>query len=84
MKVIVNGAAGFMGREVLAIVEKGARGAELAFAADREGTGYMPISTYSGDADIIIDFSHHSATAELCEYATGRGIPVILCTTGQT
>ncbi|MBE6708782.1 MAG: 4-hydroxy-tetrahydrodipicolinate reductase, partial [Ruminococcaceae bacterium] len=84
MKVIVNGAAGFMGREVLSIVEKGARGAELAFAADREGTGYMPISTFDGAADIIIDFSHHSATTELCEYAVKRNLPVILCTTGQT
>lgn len=84
MKVIVNGAAGFMGKEVLAIVEKGARGAELAFAADREETGYMPISTFDGDADIIIDFSHHSATASLCEYATAKNLPVILCTTGQT
>ncbi len=84
MKVIVNGAAGRMGKEILAIIEKGGRGSELAFAADREGTGFMPISTFSGDADIIIDFSHHSATAELCEYAVKRDLPVILCTTGQT
>ena len=84
MKVIVNGAAGFMGREVLAIVNKGDRGSELAFAADREGTGFMPIGTYDGDADVIIDFSHHSATTELCDYAVNNNIPVILCTTGQT
>lgn len=84
MKVILNGAAGRMGREILALIEKGARGAELAFAADREGTGYMPISTFDGAADIIIDFSHHSATTELCEYAVKKNIPIILCTTGQT
>lgn len=84
MKVILNGAAGRMGREILAMIDKGARGSELAFAADREGTGFMPISTYAGEADIIIDFSHHSATAELCGYAVKRGLPMILCTTGQT
>ncbi len=84
MKVIVNGAAGFMGKEVLAIVNKGTRGAELAFAADRDGTGYMPIDTYDGDADVIIDFSHHSATAALCDYAVSKKLPIILCTTRQT
>ncbi len=84
MKVIVNGAAGRMGREILAIIEKGGRGSKLAFAADKEGTGYMPINTFDGDADIVIDFSHHSATVSLCEYAVAHNLPVILCTTGQT
>lgn len=84
MKVIVNGAAGRMGKEILALVEKKARGSVLAFAADRDGTGFSPIDTFSGDADVIIDFSHHSATASLCEYAVKRNLPVILCTTGQT
>lgn len=84
MKVIVNGAAGRMGQEILSLIEKGSRGSELAFAADREGTGFMPIDTYNGDADVIIDFSHHSATASLCEYAVSKKLPVILCTTGQT
>lgn len=84
MKVIVNGAAGRMGKEILALIEKGARGSELAFAADREGTGFMPIDTFDGDADVIIDFSHHSATVSLCEYAVSKNLPVILCTTGQT
>ena len=36
MKVIVNGAAGRMGKEILALVEKEARGSVLAFAADRD------------------------------------------------
>ncbi len=84
MKIIVNGAAGRMGTEVLKIVDKGSRGADLAYAADREGTGYMPISSFAGDADVIIDFSHHTATAEVCEYASERNIPLVLCTTGQT
>lgn len=84
MKVIVNGAAGRMGKEILAIIDKGARGSKLAFAADKEDTGYMPIDTFNGDADIIIDFSHHSATASLCKYAVSKNLPVILCTTGQT
>lgn len=83
MKVIVNGASGRMGAEVLASIKKSYRNATLAFAADREGSGYMPISTYSGDADVIIDFSHHSATKEVCDYAMKRRLPVIIATTGQ-
>lgn len=84
MKIIINGAAGYMGAEVLKIIEKGSRGAALAYAADREGTGYMPITSYTGAADVIIDFSHHSATAEVCKYASEHKIPLVLCTTGQT
>jgi len=84
MKVIVNGAAGRMGKEVIAAVENGYRGAVLAFAADRADSGFFPISTYSGDADVIIDFSHHSVTKELCNYAVMRKLPVVIATTGQT
>lgn len=84
MKVIVNGAAGRMGKEILAIIEKGGRNSELAFAADRVETGYLPIDTFEGQADVIIDFSHHSATTALCAYAVSKNLPVVLCTTGQT
>ncbi len=84
MKVIVNGAAGRMGAEVLSAVKNGYRGSVLAFAADREDSGFFPIATYSGDADVIIDFSHHSVTKELCNYAVMRKLPVVIATTGQT
>jgi len=84
MRIIVNGAAGFMGREVLKIIESGKRDAVLAYAADREGTGYSPITEFCGDADVIIDFTNHVATKDLCEYAQKNGIPVVIATTGHT
>ena len=34
------------------------------------------------DADVIIDFANASAVDVLLEYAVGRQIPVVLCTTG--
>ena len=36
------------------------------------------------EADCIVDFSHHSCTAELLDYAIGHRLPVVLATTGQT
>lgn len=42
------------------------------------------IADYKEEADIIIDFSHHSATKELVAYAVGRKLPIVICTTGQT
>ncbi len=80
MKVIVNGAAGRMGAEVLSAIKNGYKGAELAYAAD-QGT---PISEYDGAADVIVDFSHHSATEELCAYAVKKELPLVIATTGHT
>lgn len=42
------------------------------------------IAEYKGEADVIIDFSHHSAVRELISYTVGRGIPLVLSTTGHT
>lgn len=83
MKVIVNGACGHMGREVLRLVSEHSRDADLAFACDRVGGALPPITDFSGDADVIVDFSNHSATKMLCDYAVKRGIPTVIATTGQ-
>ena len=84
-RVIVNGIDGAMGRilsrciaetddmEVVAgITPTGADGAYVSPADCRE------------EADVLIDFSHHDGTAALMEYCIGRGIPAVVCTTGQT
>lgn len=39
---------------------------------------------YDIGADVIIDFSHHSAVGAVAEYAEKFNVPVVLCTTGQT
>ncbi len=83
MKIIVNGAAGRMGAHVLEAINKGYRGATLAFAADRENSGFGQIDSFDGEADVIIDFSHHSMTKQVCDYAMKKRIPVIIATTGQ-
>lgn len=35
-------------------------------------------------ADVIIDFSHHSALPALLEFAEERHLPAVICTTGHT
>ncbi len=86
MKIILNGAGGRMGAEVRRLLETGACGAELVCAVDASGAQGMPtsLSEYTGEADLIIDFSHRSATAALTEYAVSRGLPVVIATTGQS
>lgn len=88
MKVILNGANGRMGKEVKAAIEKDGSMAivatidksfELSTAVQMTN---FPI--YDIGADVIIDFSHHSAIVEVAEYAKKFNVPVVLCTTGQT
>ena len=60
MKIVLNGACGRMGREILRLIESGYHGAELATAVDRNAAGpnvYAKLSDFQGDADVIIDIS---------------------------
>ena len=45
---------------------------------------YQTISDFQGKADVIIDFSHHSALPSLIEYAKSNGTPIVVSTTGHT
>ncbi len=86
MKIIVNGAAGRMGTEVLRLINTESSAHELAAAVDAfGGEGFLPsLDDFSGDADCIIDFSNHTATPALLSYAVEKNIPVVVATTGHT
>ncbi len=82
---------GYMGREVVKLCEAGVRGASLAAGVDPRASGDESVPVYKSfedalamGADIIIDFSHHSATPSLLEFAKAERLPVVLCTTGHT
>lgn len=45
---------------------------------------YQSISDFPDKADVIIDFSHHSALPTLCAYATATSTPLVICTTGHS
>jgi len=86
MKIIVNGALGRMGGEVCRMINEGARSATLAAKVDKFGSGDVltSILDVTADADVIIDFSHHSAVNELSRFVSDNKIPVVLATTGHT
>ena len=45
---------------------------------------YQSISELSDSADVIIDFSHHTALPALADYAVKTGTPLVVATTGHT
>lgn len=88
MRIILTGYAGHMGREVRECAERTA-GAEIVqgidpFCETEDGACVRSFSACSREADVIIDFSHHSATRELTVFAAERSLPLVLATTGQT
>ena len=89
IKVILSGCGGRMGKAVAAAVGSEARivaGVDInasAIAAS-DFPIYERITDFSGKADVIVDFSHHSALPSLLDYAKATGTPVVVATTGHT
>ena len=85
MNIILNGAKGRMGRIVDAAAA--ADGHSVVARVDfgyAGGEGLRTLDEYQGPADVVIDFSNHAATAQVVDYCTKRGLPVVVATTGQT
>lgn len=87
MKIIVNGALGRMGKELTSLAAGGYMGSSLAAMVDVNAEPsdniYRNIDEFDSEADVIIDFSYHSAVRTILPYATRRNIPVIIATTGH-
>ncbi len=77
-----------MGKEVERAAEL--RGINVVFGVDPQVSGdeTIPVApdfkAADTTVDCIIDFSHHSSTRELLEFAVSNKIPLVLATTGQT
>lgn len=85
MKVIVNGACGRMGTQLVSLIRSGAAGAELAAGVDKSGCAdYSSLDEVPGRADVIIDFTSHTAAQELTAYAVRTLTPLVIATTGHT
>lgn len=82
MRAIVCGANGAMGQLIRAEL-----GEEAVGLVSIDGNNGVP-KTFDelGDvnADVIIDFSHHTAVASVMEYAQKHNIAVVVGTTGHT
>ena len=92
MKILLNGINGHMGRALRSLADAGYRGAEVVLGVDPNADGVSDMPTYrsfsdvadGADIDCIIDFSHHTAVRALLDFATERGIPTVVATTGHT
>ena len=82
MRAILCGANGAMGKLISGIL-----GNEVVGKVSIDRENGVP-GTFEelglADADIIIDFSHHSATADVLRYAESLGCAALIGTTGHT
>ncbi|MCF0140592.1 MAG: 4-hydroxy-tetrahydrodipicolinate reductase [Mogibacterium sp.] len=89
MNIILNGAAGQMGRKIASLAAERedvniVAEVSLEYAGSEIEGQYGSLAEYRGDADCVVDFSHHSATADILAYCKERQLPVVIATTGQT
>ncbi len=86
-RVIMHGCNGRMGQMITGIVANDpdvdiVAGIDVSDHIQNNYPVYKSISECDAQADVIIDFANASAVDVLLEYAAGRQIPVVLCTTG--
>ena len=88
MRIILCGYAGHMGREVRKSVSAAENCTVVQgidpMMGDGEDGCVRTFAECSAAADVVIDFSHHSLTGALMDFAEEKGLPVVLATTGQT
>lgn len=77
MGAAFTAAAGAAGDRVIA-------GIDINPAADSTYPVFSSPDEFTGKADVIVDFSHHSALAGLLSYAERTGTPIVVCTTGHS
>lgn len=88
LNILLCGCGGRMGAAVAAAAE--AAGDRIVAGVDVSpvAAGSYPVfhspEEFEGHADVMIDFSHHSALGALLTYATRTGTPLVVCTTGHT
>ena len=82
MRAVLCGANGAMGKLIDGIL-----GAEIVGRVSIDGENNVP-KTFEElgvmDADVVIDFSHHTAVADVLAYAKGIGAAAVIGTTGHT
>ena len=88
LNIMLCGCGGRMGAAVIAAAkEAGDRivaGVDINPAADSPFPIFQTPEEFSGTADVIVDFSHHSALPGLLDYAIRTATPLVVCTTGHT
>ena len=88
LNVMLCGCGGRMGAAVATAAEMAGdrivAGVDINPAAASPYPVYHNPCEFAGRADVMIDFSHHSALPALLEYALKTGTPLVVATTGHT
>ncbi|MBR2474320.1 MAG: 4-hydroxy-tetrahydrodipicolinate reductase [Clostridia bacterium] len=90
VKIILTGAAGRMGKAVFALSENDERVSVIAAVDVCPAQSSVPFYNGIGElstslgADVIVDFSHHTAIEGILSYARAAHCAVVICTTGHT
>lgn len=90
MRVIINGCAGRMGKILEGLVAEGYADSQFAAGIDpsvpsgMEPGYFASFDEYEGEADVVVDFSHHSATPAIADFCRRHNLPVVVATTGHT
>lgn len=85
IKIIVCGALGRMGQITAKKIEE-AEDLQLVAQVDIAGDGEVVLTSladFTGNADLVIDFSFHTAAPAIMGWAAAKGVGVIMCTTGH-
>ena len=88
MKVLVSGCMGHMGQILCKMINDDSE-LELICGVDKtsENSNFKCFKSFDEvnvDVDIIVDFSHHSLTSEMINYAIKKNLPLVIATTSQT
>ena len=83
ISVIVTGALGRMGTITTGKLEE-SKEFSLVAGVDIRAERYKSLEEVKDSADVIIDFSFHTATPQILQWARAHKVGVIMCTTGHT
>ena len=95
LKILLSGCNGKMGRAVVEAAENGGLDIVAGIDINQMITQKFPVYAAPADygasagksvpvADVIIDFSHHSAIGALLKYAVNARMPLVVATTAHT
>ncbi|MGI6211607.1 MAG: 4-hydroxy-tetrahydrodipicolinate reductase [Anaerovoracaceae bacterium] len=85
LNILITGAAGHMGKILTNIIEEDPDLSVAGKVDPAGGDGILTsLSDFNGSADMLIDFSHHSACSGILAFCRDKKIPAVLATTGYT
>lgn len=89
MRVIIHGITGKMGQMIKSLSDANFAGSEFAAGVSPdvtvEGNGlYKSFDKCTEEADVVVDFSFHTAVKGLLDFCVSRKLPVVIGTTAHT